>query len=90
MTPIGALSSPACMAARIRAQNASSIWLVRRDWFSFSSLIPIWSLATMKGGKEGISWPISGSAHDQRRAHSIHYYRWLIGTAYLMRTSIVT
>jgi hypothetical protein len=39
-TPIGALSSPASMAARMRAQNASSMRFVR-DWISLSSLIPI-------------------------------------------------
>ena len=33
-TPIGALSSPASMAARIRAQNASSMRVIRCDWFS--------------------------------------------------------
>ena len=38
-TPIGALSSPATMAARIRAQNASSMRVFWRT--SLSSLIPI-------------------------------------------------
>ena len=58
-TPIGALSSPAAMAAHMRLQNASSMRFVRRDWVSLSSLIPIESLSVMKGGKEGISWPSS-------------------------------
>ena len=38
MTPIGAHSSSASMAARMRAQNASSMRFVR-DWISSSSLI---------------------------------------------------
>jgi len=46
-TPIGALSSPASMAASTRAQNASSIAkklgppFVRRDWTSASSFISL-------------------------------------------------
>jgi hypothetical protein len=50
------------MASRMRAQNASSMRFVRRDWISVSSLIPIQSLLMMKGRKEGISWPTCGSA----------------------------
>jgi hypothetical protein len=41
ITPTGALSRPAAMAARMRAQNAASMWLVRLDWISSASLIPI-------------------------------------------------
>jgi len=39
MTPIGALSRPASMAARTRAQNASSMRFIRRDWIPLSSPI---------------------------------------------------
>jgi hypothetical protein len=64
-TRIGALSSPASMAARMAAQNASSARFVRLVWISCSSLIGGWKVAVMKGKKEGISWPTRGSAQGR-------------------------
>ena len=56
-TPIGALSSPAAMAAHMREQNASSMRFVR-DWISLSSLIPIWSLSMRKARTRGFPGPL--------------------------------
>jgi len=64
-TRIGALSSPASMALRMAAQNASSARFARLVWISCSSLIPGWKVAVMKGKKEGISWPTRGSAQGR-------------------------
>src|SRR5499433_3471192 len=47
-----------------RAPYVQSETFVRLDWISWSSLIPIWSLSIMKGGKEELSWPSRGTAQQ--------------------------
>src|SRR5438477_1888125 len=71
MTPIGALSSPAAMALRMRAQNASSAF-VRCEWI-FSSLLigaPAQTARLTAGQNEqgrAADWPGNGRQYRPRQ-----------------------